>query len=333
MKFKDKLKLLNYVLKARLLKVPHPLAIRWNITYRCSLNCIYCNFGNTQYSDTLEAAELKTKDIFLILRQLSDFGLITVSFSGGEPMLRDDIGDIITYCKGRGIKPEMNSSGKFIASRVKELKDIALLKLSLDGPEGIHELTRKGVTFKELIKAADACAKHNIRFSFSTTITKYNVNYLNDILDIAHFYKTIVAFQPLTVFYENSQCIKECFPSQKEFKAAVEMLMQEKRRGNKHIRNSSPGLSYILNWPKYKRLRCWAGKVFCVIEPDGTLSPCDRINHNMQLPNCLSGGFKKAYESLVTLKECSGCGFCGTIELNFLMAFNFSGTNPIRKYV
>lgn len=331
MRFKDKLRVLSYVLKHRARKAGYPLAVRWNITDRCPLRCLYCDIWDNPAQSQLQ--ELGTKEVLSIIKEIAEAGIVRMSFSGGEPMVREDIGEIITFCKKTGITPELNSSGRFISIRSGELKDVSLLKLSLDGPKEIHETVRQGSSFEEVMEAAEACAKKNIRFAFCTTINKYNVRYLNAVLDIARFYNTIAAFQPIKHLPQNSESIRDCYPSQEEFKSAVDMLILEKKRGNRHIRNSLPGLKYIYNWPEYDRLHCWARKVFCMIGPDATLYPCDRIIYTSKLPNCAEDGFKQAFNKLPPVEKCSGCGFCGSTELNFLMALNFNGTDPIRRYV
>lgn len=332
MKFYDTLKILGYLIEARLRHSRYPLAIRWNITDKCHLKCLYCNIGNLS-ATAEESNELETAEILLMINQIAEAGVMRISFSGGEPMMRDDIGKIIAYSKDKGIGVELNSSGKFVPARSGEIGGLSLLKLSLDGPECIHEIVKIGSKYKEVTEAADACVRQKIRFSFCATITKYNVRHLKSILDIARFYHTFVAFQPVQYLAEASDNVQDYYPSVEEFRSAVRMLIDEKKKGSRHIRNSTPGLRYIYNWPEYNKLRCWAGEVFCVIGSDGTIYPCDRISYSTKLPNCLRDGFKIAYHKLPAVKECKGCGFCGTLELNYLMSFNFAGTDPIRRYL
>src|SRR3989338_3211679 len=330
MKFKVKLQVINYVIRSRFRMAHYPLAIRWNITNKCVFNCVYCNTGSAFLAQQGKG-ELKTKEVLLILKQISHCGVIRISFIGGEPMMREDIEKIITHCADTGIGAEMNSTGKYIPARVKELRKISLLKLSLDGSKELHESVKRGVRFEDVTKAADACIRQDIKFTFCATITKHNVRHLDSILDIARFYNTIVAFQPVHPLFEAPNAINNYYPSPIELRAAVEMLIRKKREGSRHIRNSLLGLRYLYNWPDYPKLRCWAGKVFCMINPDGTLMPCDRITYNLKLPNCIDGGFIKAFRGLPLIKKCSGCAFCGTLELNFLMSYKHRGVDLIRR--
>ena len=110
------------------------------------------------------------------------------------------------------------------------------------------------------------------------------------------------------------------------------MLINEKMRGNKNIRNSVNALKFVLNWPEYPALSCYAGKVFCIIDPDGTILPCDRITYNLELSNIRNLGFKNAFTNMPDIKSCKGCGFCGTIELNALMSLSLRRIGPIYKF-
>ena len=76
----------------------------------------------------------------------------------------------------------------------------------------------------------------------------------------------------------------------------------------------------------------WAGRIFCIIGTDGTLYPCDRISYGENLANCYKMGFRQAF-SLMPAINCSGCGFCGVLELNFLMSLRLDALRSIFNVV
>lgn len=332
MNTREKLEILKYVIGVRLGAIKFPIAVRWNITNKCTASCIYCSFpemtvkGNTK--------ELSIQEMLPILKEMHSCGIRRISLSGGEPLLRQDLGEIIKACSGLGIKPELNASGKFMPERIKEIERVSLIKLSLDGEAGVHELSRHSSTFKEVMLAAEACARHKIKFAFCTTLTKHNTSprHLKNLLEIARQFDAIVAFQPLKAIPQSPQDVQKFYPLKEDFNSTVLFLIEERKKGNKYIRNSLPGLHYILQWPHYNNIKCWAGRAFCIIDPDGTLLPCDRVFYDAPLPNCAKEGFRNGFNRLPKIKGCSGCGFCGTIELNFLMSLNLRGIDPIKKY-
>jgi MoaA/NifB/PqqE/SkfB family radical SAM enzyme len=326
MKFKNKIKAANAVIKARFFGKKIPLAIRWQLTNRCISRCKYCNVWNTP------STEMTTEQIFSVLDELEKMGTVRISFSGGEPMLRNDIGRILDYAKEKGISPSMNSTGFLIKKRLNELRSLDLLKLSLDGPEKIHDFVRGKGAYKICMEAARVAKENNMNFTFATTLTKYNINHIDFLLKKAEEFDTLVAFQPLKTLYRGITNMESISPSIEDFRKAIKILISERERGNKHIRNTLKGLHHIENWPRYSELKCGAGLIFCMIDTNGDVIPCDRIKYKTKPLNCVEVGFKKAFENMPE-PHCSGCGFCGALELNYLMQFNLGTLLNIGKLI
>ncbi|MFA5062552.1 MAG: radical SAM protein [Candidatus Omnitrophota bacterium] len=326
MKLQDKLESLVSMLKARFLGKRIPLAVRLQVTNRCTLQCKYCNLWNS------EKSELGTGDILRLIKELASLGTKRISISGGEPLLRADIAEIIDCCWKNGIYPEMNSNGSVVPEKIGVVKKIDFLKLSLDGPEEIHDYVRGAGSYRRVIEAAEAAFKNKVNFGFACTLTRFNVNSLDHILALSEKYGAIAAFQPLKQIYRGIKDITDIAPSPEEFRSAIASLIVKKKSGNRYIRNSLAGLKHICSWPHYAKLKCWAGRIFCIIDTDGTLYPCDRIDYHMELPNCISLGIGNAL-SLLPYVRCGGCGFCGALELNYLMQLKLNGMPSIRKII
>ena len=328
MKFQNKLFSASAIIKSKLFNKPLPLAIRWQITNRCTSKCKYCNIWQKKSN------ELTTQQIFSVIDELSKMGTQRISFSGGDPMLREDIGKIIDYCSKKGISTSMNSSGNLIKERISDLKNLDLLKLSLDGPEEIHDFNRCNGSYKKVIEAADTAQKNNLKFTFATTLTKLNINHVDFLLNKSKEYNTVVGFQTLEIVYEGvgKHDINKIAPKQEDFKRTIKKLIIEKKKGNKHIRNSIIGLKYIYNWPKYKKVKCAAGKIFCAIESNGNVLPCDRINYNKIPLNCAEVGFRKSFYHMPE-PHCNGCGFCGSLELSYIHLLKFNILKDIKKFI
>lgn len=320
MKLSSKIKSGIDFMKVRFLKLRIPIAVRIEVTNRCPNRCHYCNVYNVKVEDP------SIEKLFRVIDELKEIGTKKISFSGGEPLLRDDIGRLIDYTKEKGISPEMNSRGTFIEKRIKDIKNLDLLKISIDGPKDIHDFisNRKGA-YDDCIKAIELAKKNNIRVSIATTITKYNINHLEFLLNLAKSYAIRIAFQPLKPLYRGVgyDKMKELYPSVDEYKKQISRLIELKKNGySNYMRNSVIGLNHIYNWPNYHYLKCSAGKLFIIIDSDGTVYPCDRISYDYKLPNCFELGVKKSIEALKDVK-CLGCGFCGSLELNFMYNLKF----------
>lgn len=327
MRLKSKIASVISILKLKMLGKKTPIAVRFQLTNRCDHRCHYCNVWKTKSN------ELSTDEVLSLLRELKDMGTKRISFSGGEPLLRNDIGKIINYCKDLRISPSMNSRGAGIEKKIVDIKKLDLLKVSIDGPEQIHDYLsgRKGA-FKQSLRAVEISQKNGIKVTLTTTMTKYNIEHLDFVRELAKKYNTVVAFQPLKRLSRGVREMEDIYPERKKYRNAIEKLIEIKKQGNGHMRNSLIGLKHIYHWPDYPHLECSAGKLFCIIETNGDLYPCDRINYKTELPNCVELGFRKAFENLPQV-NCSGCGFCGSLELNFLMGLRFGTISTVWRLI
>ncbi len=304
------------ILTARLAGKRVPVAVRWNLLHRCAFRCEYCNLWKTPIE------ELATDTIISGLEQLARLGATRISFSGGEPLLRDDIGTLVSAAARLGISPSLNSSGFMLDKRIDELGDLDLLKISLDGPRDIHNASRgQPFAFDTAIAAADLAHRRLRKFTFAATITRRNVQHIEDLMDIARSYGTVIAFQPVKALYHGVETVDRIAPDPAAMRRVIAKLIDEKRRGNPHIRNSMAELNHIRNWPNYPALTCGAGRIFVMLNPDGTVMPCDRVSYTGELPTFPEVGLAEAISKLPEV-HCSGCGFCGSLSLNLLYSLN-----------
>lgn len=316
MRLKNKQQAFLSYCKIRFMNKRAPMAVRWQLTNRCFARCKYCKiWQNPEKEMTLE-------QIVSILDEMASMGTQTISYSGGEPMLRKDIGQILEETARRGISTEMNSTGAGVAENIVKLKRLDFLKVSLDGPEEIHDFVRGENSFGQAIEAAAAAKANKVRFIFTTTLTKYNIKEVDFVLETAKKFNTLVGFQPLKDLYRGVEDINALAPRKEDYRVAIKKLIDHKKRGSRYLRNSLTGLWHIYQWPDYPALKCWGGRIFCMLNTNGILAPCDRIVYPAPLPNCLDAGFREAFFSLPE-PHCNGCGFCGVLELNFLMSFQF----------
>src|SRR3989339_1445427 len=93
---------LKYI-NAKLFNKRVPLAVSWALTYRCNHKCSYCGLWKK------ETQELTAGQIFAVIDELALAGTQYIGFTGGEPLIREDIGEIIKYALSKNIKVRVNS--------------------------------------------------------------------------------------------------------------------------------------------------------------------------------------------------------------------------------
>ncbi len=157
----------------------------WNITRACNLRCMHCYANAKDGSDdriTHSAAKR-------VIDDLSDFGVPVLLFSGGEPLLREDIIELIRYAVKKGIRAVLSTNGTLITEDMAErLRDagISYVGISLDGLEEINDRFRgvKGA-FKKAMEGIENCKKKGIKVGLRFTINRFNASEVPKIFDLS----------------------------------------------------------------------------------------------------------------------------------------------------
>ena len=128
-----------------------PVAVAWLITGRCNLNCCYC-----KWKDERQSGELDTAAVKRLIDQMKMAGVRLISFTGGEPLVRSDMGEIIRYVKSHGLVCKLNSNGMLVQQRLDDLRPLDLLQISVDGPPQVQDQLRGAGTAERASHAIHA---------------------------------------------------------------------------------------------------------------------------------------------------------------------------------
>lgn len=312
------------ILKAHLFNKNTPLDVMLSVTNRCNLHCRYCDIP------LRNQREMTTEEIFALLDQLAKAGTQRLSLWGGEPLLREDIRHIINYAKKKKFYVNIDSNGYLVPEKINEIKKLDFIILSLDGEEKVHDANRQPGSYKKVMEAIKIATKVMPVFTL-TVLTKYNIHSAWFILDKARELGFLPMFQ---IPYHPSGLSSDhnLYASDKEYKDAFRFLLKEKRKGNLTA-SSSEYLRYLTNWDDYHQPArayktkfdptCWAGRLFCNIDTDGSLYPCPLFITKIKAPNILVDGFMPAFNKLVELDlDCEAClGHC-CLEANLVFSLH-----------
>ncbi len=318
-------------IKFKLLRYKIPLVVSWMLTSRCNQRCSYCKIWDVKFN------ELNTKQIFSIIDELVSMGTKIIIFTGGEPLLREDIGEIITYTTSRGIYVSLNSNGVLIKKRIKEIKGVNRIKLSIDGPRQIHDSLRGEGSFDKVMEAITICKANNIKIDIKVVLSKYNINCLDAILSLIEDLNLKADFQPATLKILWSDEINPVAPPEEEYKRAIQKLIMMKKAGTINIQNSISGLQHLYNWPHPKRIRCAAGILSCKILPNGYVISCDRnfSKYNLSEGDLLNSVYYNFREMFNQLKPsfCFSCWCSSVVEFNLAVSLNLNAVFNLLKSV
>ncbi len=301
---------------ARVFKKNRPLFVSWAITNRCNGQCLYCRIWENS------SQELPTAKCLSLIEEIASEGGKIINFTGGEPLLREDIGELVDFIHSKGLQATVNSNGSLFTEKVKELKNLSSLKLSLDGPQEIHDFIRGKGSFDKVMQAIDTAKTENLKFSLCTVLSRYNLAYIEQIIGLAKNLNTTVSFQPAIETYLGSREINEVFSDGRSYRQAINRLIKikTKTKDSIFIYNSESGLKHLYNWPdSNSRMSCAGGIIFCRIESDGSMRLCARSRQKNS--GNIEGGFRKAFNSLKP-DSCGSCWCVGVIEANYLFSFN-----------
>jgi MoaA/NifB/PqqE/SkfB family radical SAM enzyme len=311
-----------------------PVACHFAVTYRCPWQCRYCGFRlkNKDECSTGQALE--------IIRSLAKLGNKRLHFTGGEPLLRSDIGELVAEAKNLGLFVTMATSGYALTDLWEKIKDIDIFFFSFDGPREIHDGQRSPGAFDTLMKAMDFLEHKKRKFWTTTVLTSQNLGHIDYILDMARSRDFTTNFQVLCSIAPNmllpgtvlrNHIEERLRVDHDKYANAIAFLQKRKKTDAKRIVGASDMfLDMVRQWENgpdifsekpSKHCRCWAGKLYCFIDPSGDLYPCGDIIGTVAGTSAVRLGFEKAFRSLPR-PRCQSCIVACYSELNLMFSLN-----------
>ncbi|NOZ87687.1 MAG: radical SAM protein [Deltaproteobacteria bacterium] len=303
-----------------------PLAVSFEITTRCTRKCLYCE------SWKLKRDELNTHDILGILDDLADNNTEYLSITGGEPLLRADLPDIVKRAKSLGMKVGLNTNGDLLPERIEDLEGVDKLVLSLDGPKHIQDRLRGKGSFDSTMAAIRLGQSHGIFIGATAVLTNKNLGSVKDILNLGRDMGIKVRFQPAYTHRLRATDENPAAPGRKDYQDAMRFLIKEKISGNQVIGNSVSVLKYLAGYPGPMNIQCAGGSWFMRIRADGKVGICG-IGKDRPVPGIdIRDGVKRAMSRLAP-PDCSACWCSQRTEINLAWSGHVDAMAGLLKYV
>ncbi len=269
---------------ARSLRPGKPHHAQWLITRKCNYRCVGCNVWKEQDQNELTAEEIKRG--FKILK---DLGVIDLVISGGDPLLRPDIGEIID-CATKYFVTTVYDNGSMAAKKVDLLHNVDFVALSIDSLQEAKNDAIKAVpgAFKNAMYSVEVLKQEKIKFAVTPTISQKN---LYEIIDITnHFTGMGIPVWYCLYSYDTSADTDQLFRIGKandEFvitdkKAMVDLCNQliEMKKKNTKILMTTKLLEAMRDLYANDRRtwKCEALKQFLVVDHLGRVGGCHSRN-------------------------------------------------------
>jgi 12,18-didecarboxysiroheme deacetylase len=202
----------------------------WNMTRQCNLRCVHCY---AHAKTALQENELSTAEGKAMLDDLAGMGVPVMLFSGGEPLMRQDLPELAAYAVSKGMRAVISTNGTLItAPMARELKNVGLsyVGISLDGMEAVNDKFRgmKGA-FREALKGIENCQAAGIKVGLRFTINKFNVNEIPALFDLLEERDIPrICFYHLVYAGRGSDLVKDDL-THEETRAAVDLIIDRTR--------------------------------------------------------------------------------------------------------
>jgi pyrroloquinoline quinone biosynthesis protein E len=326
--------------------IPRPLCLLAELTYRCPLQCPYCSnpLQLARYRD-----ELTTADWQRVLSEAAALGMIQVHFSGGEPLVRRDLPELVRQARQVGLYTHLSTGGTLADTAALErlraagldAVQISLLDARAEGNDWLAGRT----SFDKKRHAVAAARELEFPVTLNVVLHRHNLDRLEEIialacawqvdrLELAHVQYTGWAFRNRAALLPTR--------SQVEGAAAVVAAARERLGARPEIVHVLP--DYFQPYPK-ACLHGW-GRVFLTVAPDGAVLPCQTAREipGLAFANVRSASLEEIWFRDPTFERFRGsawmpepCRSCERRELDFggcrcqafLLTGDAAATDPV----
>ncbi len=309
-----------------------PLTVSWNLTRRCSLACAHCYIdASARLKADEESTTRQCRDILRQLAGVNPEALLILT--GGEPLIREDIFDLIAEATELGFWTVLGSHGGLLDGRKAERLAKAGLKgagLSLESASPAHHDRFRGVAgaWKKTMQAVEELQGRNLPFLFEMTLTRGNRDQLGSMAELAVKRGATALNIFFLVHTGRGAKLNDLNPREYET-ALVEIAALQREYAGRLMLNAkcAPHYRRVL-WeadPSSVFLRtfhgggCPAGTYYCRIGPTGDLTPCPYMP--LSVGNLHQTPFEKLWREapeLRRLREEKKGGRCGDCEFSQL---------------
>jgi len=267
--------------------------IFWELTKRCNLKCKHCR---AEAEDLVVENEISTDQVKKVIDNVASFSEPILILTGGEPLYRSDIFEIGEYAKKKKLKVALATNGTLIdrdKAKMIKLSGFDRVSISIDGKDAESHDSFRGIpdSFNDALKGAGYLKEAGVDFQFNTTITKRNIDEIDDILRMAedvnamalHIFMLVpvgcgveIAETDMISKEKYEEVLNWFYDKSKEttldFKATCaphyyRIIRQRAKMEGRKVSFETDGLSAMTRG-------CLAGTAVCFISHRGDVQPC-----------------------------------------------------------
>lgn len=251
-----------------------PLWLLAELTYRCPLHCVFC-FNPVDFAN--QPDELSTDDWLRVLRQGRELGAVQCGFSGGEPMLRDDLEILVGEARRLGYYTNLLTSGVGLtADRARALKAAGLDHVQLsfqDSTREMNDFLSHTRTFELKARVAGIIKDQGWPMVMNVVLHRLNIDHVDRILEMAESFGAEYVELANTQYYSWAFHNRDALlPTREQLRNAEAATDAWRERVGERMKVFFVAPDYHEGRPK-KCVDGW-GSLFLTVTPDGTALPC-----------------------------------------------------------
>ena len=285
-----------------------PKILVWRCTRACNFECSYCSFASTK-----EPApdELDTKGGLKVVDEISNAGAEWFGLSGGEPLTRKDIFEIISHARDLGLKISLITNGSLVNGKTYDnlVKNEVRTSISLDASETANDLLRGRGKYRIALSAMQKLSKAGILDCLVTTVTNVNYKEVDHVVELGEEYgaKWVVVHNMVPV--GNAKEHLQLAPSPEQYEWFWKHLygLAQKHKDKIDIKVYCPfyarvvreaGMWNFSNWYTNESLgKCTMGGEYISIVENGDVKPCG-FNEHLTLGNIKEKSLMECWDEL-----------------------------------
>jgi pyrroloquinoline quinone biosynthesis protein E len=326
--------------------IANPLALIAELTHRCPLHCVYCsNPLELQTRNT----ELSTEDWSRVFREAAALGVLQADFTGGEPLTRPDILDLIRAARAAGLYVNLITSGLPLdESRLEALVQAGLDHFQLSF-QGAHEEIAQEISgtkaHPQKLRVLEWLKRHRLAVTLNFVIHRRNIDQLGEMLSLAESSSaTRVEFANVQYYGWAFANRDSLLPTREQLTQSIDFLKKSQERLAGKIKVEYVVPDYYAKYPQ-PCMGGWARKLM-LITPGGDALPCHaaKVIPGLSFENVKNRALREIWESSDAFQKYRGeawmqepCKSCDRRELDFggcrCQAFLLSGdaaaTDPV----
>lgn len=296
------------------------MIISWNTTRSCNLRCKHC-YRDAGVKDT---HELSTEEGKKLLDEIARAGFKIMIFSGGEPLLREDVFDLVSYARSVGLRPVLGTNGTLVTPAVaRRLKEAGALRLGISlhsaAPEFHDSFHMSPGSWQGAVDGTHYALEAGLEVQLHTTVTEPNYDEVERVTDLAvrlgaaahHIFFLVPTGRGKDLAGEMLQAAR--------YEKLLHRIMDKQREVDIELKPTcAPQFTRVAR-QKGLQIRfkqgCLAGTSYCVIIPNGDVNPCPYLH--LRVGNVREHPFDEIWRIspvFARLRSMEYSGRCGTCD-------------------